>query len=188
MDTLLHAFLNSRFGDIILTGLVAGTGSGFLSNGLANRRTQRQAKQRILLRRLNEVYFPIYKILVRKVDSSEGYLGIDRDQVVAIMGIVFAQHLFVEPELDRLVAGLEEDIRYPQRLAADSLFDQDRALLTYVLRQYHTLKRCLGMPYDPSRVSGGDNVRPNDRPRRFMVVRTPIRKLWLRLVRWHGRG
>jgi len=181
VETFLRAFLNSRLGDILLTGLVAGTGSGFLSNGLASIRTKRQAKQRVLLRRLNDVYFPIYKLLVRKVDPSEGYLGIDRDQGVGIMSVVLAQHLYVDPQLERLVGALEENIRYPEpALRSDWLFDEDRELLTYVLRQYHTLKMQLGMPYDDSMVSGDGNVQPSGLARGFLFAGTMIRKLWSR--------
>ncbi len=95
---------------------------------------------------LEKIYIPIYKILIREVYPSDGYESIHLGQLSEIETIVRKNPALVDPKLDSFIWSFIEDAQ-----RGCEIFDEDRALLNHVTREYNELRKSMGLPYEKRR-------------------------------------
>lgn len=97
---------------------------------------------------LEELYTPIYKIILREVNPLDGYEGISGKQFTEIKEIISDKYILVDPVLDNIIWSLKEDECLNRGYEKYYCFDKDRRLLTHVERQYNKLRKSIGLPYE----------------------------------------
>lgn len=118
--------------------------SSFFGYLFTLRRESKQAYNKYRIEILENLYSPIYKVLIQEIWPGEGYEGIDLSQFTKIKSIVDENSILVDPKLDNLVWSLAEDAH---KLGYVTL-DADRYLFNHVIKEYNALRKSVGLPHE----------------------------------------
>lgn len=112
------------------------------------KKEERELERNVKKERLYKLYLPVRKLLYRRVDFDEGYIGLDDSDVQEIIGIIDKNIDLADDTLEDYYWHLYEELGYrylergqhPDSNACELPMDGDRKFLEFIESGYKKLK------------------------------------------------
>lgn len=112
------------------------------------KKEERDSEHKIKRDRFHKLYLPIRKLLYRRVDFEEGYIGLDDSDAQEIIGIIDKNIDLADDTLEDYYWRLHEELWYrclerrqhPDSNEYEPLMDEDRKFLEFIESGYKKLK------------------------------------------------
>nr|DAN16522.1 MAG TPA: hypothetical protein [Caudoviricetes sp.] len=117
------------------------------------KKEERELERRIKRDRFYKLYLPIRKILYRRVDFDEGYIGLDDLSVEEVIDTIVQNIDLADDDLEGYYWHFYEALnyrylergQYPDSDAYEPPMDEDRKFLDFIEKKYKKLRRELHM-------------------------------------------